>query len=165
MALAMAHSDQLQHQLQLCPVSSRFCYYFYITCENNNRAARGERRRRSNGQINTPESDSWINTSVKVQIVRALPLPDDADDELRVGRTPRIHMSPVVTRTTSLPHLHICNCPRVYLCLCWHNNGKGNKELGTWHWLSSSRFRSESFICWQVLLLLLLCCFLSGNFH
>lgn len=157
----MAHSDRLQLQLQLCPVSSRFCYYFYITCENNNRAARGERRRRSNGQINTPESDSWINTSVKVQIVRALPLPDDADDELWVGRrTPRIHMSPVVIRSTSLPHLYICNCPRVYLCLCWDNNGKGNKELET------SRFRSESFICWQVLLLLLLlCCFLSGNFH
>lgn len=38
----MAHSDRLQLQLQLCPVSSRFCYYFYITCENNNRAARGE---------------------------------------------------------------------------------------------------------------------------
>lgn len=164
MALAMAHSDELQ--LQLCPVSSRFCYYFYITCENNNRAA--GRERRSNGQINTPKSDSWINTSVKVQIVRAAAAWWcwwwAVGGKKWTTTTPRIHMSPVVIRYAPLPHLYICNCPRVYLCLCWDNNGtNGNKELGTWYWLSS-RFRSESFVCCQVLLLLLYC-FLSGNFH
>lgn len=125
MALAMAHSDRLQLQLQLCPVSSRFCYYFYITCENNNRAARGERGR-GNGQINTPESDSWINTSVKVQIVRALSLPDDADDELWVGRrTPRFHMSPVVHSHTSTYAI-----ARAFICVCVGTT----MAKGTRHW-------------------------------